>query len=134
MSYEIPEAELEFKATRAGGPGGQHVNTTASRVEVVWDLSASPTVSDAIRARLEERLAHRIDKRGRLRVTCADGRSQARNREIAIARLQALIAGALARQKPRRKTRTPARAKRKRLEAKRQTKEKKANRRPPQHP
>jgi ribosome-associated protein len=105
----IPAGELAISATRAGGPGGQHVNTSATRIEVVWRLLDSTVLSEAQRARLRERLASRLDSRGALRVVAADTRSQARNRELALARLAATVRAALAVPKPRRKT-APSRA------------------------
>src|SRR5688500_16831146 len=59
----IPRAELEFRATRSGGPGGQHVNTSSTRIELTWNVASSPSLSDAQRARIQEKLANRIDDR-----------------------------------------------------------------------
>ena len=67
----IPAAELEIRATRAGGPGGQHVNKSSTRVEVVWQLAGSTALSEPDRARLCMRLASKLDSRGALRVVAS---------------------------------------------------------------
>ncbi len=129
MTFVVPEEELEIRASRSGGPGGQHVNTSATRVEVRWNVLTSAVLSEAQRVRLLEKLGHRIDARGRLRVVASRRRSQLQNRETAIERLTALVSEALTRPKPRKKTK-PSRAarerrladKRRRAEAKRQRK------------
>jgi ribosome-associated protein len=100
----IPRHELSFRATRAGGPGGQHVNTSSSRVEVRWNVKATPVLSDDERARVLKRLATRIDGRGNLRVTAAQSRSQLVNRERAEERLAELVRRALVVQKKRKAT------------------------------
>lgn len=100
----IPAAELTVKATRAGGPGGQHVNTSSTRVEVAWDARHSSALSDEQRARIEERLATKLDTRGVLRVVAADTRSQTQNRALALSRLASLVRDALVIPKVRRAT------------------------------
>lgn len=129
--YTIPDEELSFRASRASGPGGQHVNKTASRIEVTWDVLGSPSLGDAARARLAERLASRIDKRGRITVAASDERSQARNRELAAERLRAMVAKALAPRKKRVATRPSRASKAHRLEAKRRLGAKKQGRATP---
>ncbi len=114
----IPPAELEIKATRAGGPGGQHVNTSSTRVEVMWDARHSPALSAADRARLEEKLATRLDSRGVIRVAAADTRSQAQNRELALARLARLVREALVVPRARRATKPTRASKERRLDTK----------------
>jgi ribosome-associated protein len=126
----VPESELTFKATRSGGPGGQHVNTTATRVELTWDVSASPSLTDAQRARILNRLENRIDSRGVLRIVEGGSRSQNQNREAVRDRFVALLAGALKRRRPRKKTRLPRAAKEKRLREKKKQGEKKKLRGP----
>ena len=79
----IPRAELQFRASRAGGPGGQHVNTSSTRVELLWDLSHSTVVSDEQRGRLLTKLAARLDAAGMVRVVASDRRSQSQNRDAA---------------------------------------------------
>jgi ribosome-associated protein len=101
----IPREELTVRATRAGGPGGQHVNTSSTRIEVVWNIDRSAALGDVDRARLRERLEHRIDAEGNLRVVAADSRSQKRNRDLAEERLVELVRRALVVPKHRRPTR-----------------------------
>jgi ribosome-associated protein len=129
----VPLAELDYRATRAGGPGGQHVNTSSTRIEVWWDLRTSPALSEEQRARLLERLAGRLDGEGRLRVVASESRSQLRNREAATERLRQLVASALAVRKPRKPTKPSRAAKTARLEAKRRRSALKRDRRPPRH-
>ncbi len=121
----IPLAEIELRTSRSSGPGGQHANVTASRVEAVFDVEVSATLDDRQRARLLERA-------GRTVVAVAqDARGQARNRELALERLAAKIAAAL-RVAPRRRPTRPTRAsRRRRLEAKRRRGERKHGRRRP---
>ncbi len=130
-SLRLPLAELDYRATRSGGPGGQHVNTSSTRIEVWWDVRSSPTLSEEQRARLLERLATRLDGEGRLRVVASASRSQLRNREAATERLRELVAAALAMQKPRKRTRPSRAAKAARIEAKRRRAAVKRDRRPP---
>jgi ribosome-associated protein len=125
----IPDHELEFQASRAGGPGGQHVNKTATRIEVRWNVRLSHAIDEEQRQRLLTRLASRLDGDGRLRVVAADTRSQLRNREAARERLTALVGKALVRPNQRRKTKTPAAERQKRLETKRRRGQLKATRR-----
>jgi ribosome-associated protein len=121
----IPLSEIELRASRSSGPGGQHANVTASRIEAVFDVAASPTLTDGQRRRIEERLGDRVT------AVAQDARSQARNRELALERLRERLAAALVRPRKRRPT-TPSRAAReRRLEQKRRTSERKAQRRRP---
>ena len=129
----LPLAELDYRASRSGGPGGQHVNTSSTRIEVWWDVRSSPTLTEEQRARLMERLANRLDGEGRLRVVASESRSQLRNREAATGRLRELVASALAVRKPRKRTRPSRAAKAARLEAKRRRSALKRDRRPPGH-
>ena len=80
----IPRAELQSRASRAGGPGGQHVNTSSTRIELLWDLTHSTVVTDEVRARLLAKLAGRLDAAGMVRVVASDRRSQAQNRQAAV--------------------------------------------------
>lgn len=130
MDFQIPDAELSFRATRAGGPGGQHVNQTSTRVEVRWQITTSPSLTEAQKERLLEKLSSRIDSKGNIRVVAEERRSQLRNREAAVERLNALVQAALKTPKPRKKTKPPASANRKRLDAKRQRSIQKQQRRP----
>ena len=115
----IPGEELELRASRAGGPGGQHVNTTSSRVELRWDVRASSALTDAQRARLLDRLAHRLTNDGVLVLHASEHRSQHRNREAALGRLATIVAEALEVPRERRPTRPTRSARRRRLETKR---------------
>ena len=126
-SLRIPLDELEWRFSRSGGPGGQHANTADTRVEVRFDVEASPSLGPRQRARLLERIGPSV------RVVAADSRSQARNRELALERLRSRLADALRVQPARRPTRPSKAAKERRLEAKRQQSERKRMRsaRPP---
>src|SRR4051812_26872017 len=101
----IPRAELEVRATRAGGPGGQHVNKSSTRIELTWNIESSRVLTDEQRNRLRDKLGGRMDGSGSIRVVASESRSQARNREDAERRLAALLKRALVVPKARRKTR-----------------------------
>lgn len=133
FDLRLPLAELEFRASRSGGPGGQHVNTSSTRVELWWDVANSPALSEEQRRRLLERLAARLDGSGRLRLVASGSRSQLRNREEALERLREVVAAALVVPKVRKRTRPSRAAKAARLEAKRRRATVKRDRRPPRH-
>jgi ribosome-associated protein len=121
----IPLAEVELRASRSSGPGGQHANVTASRVEAVFDVEASQALGEAQRERL-------LKKAGPLLTAVAqDARSQARNRELALERLAVKIAAALAQPRRRRPTKPTRASRERRLEEKRRTGERKRARRKP---
>lgn len=124
----LPRAELSFRASRSGGPGGQHVNTSSTRVEVVWDVAGSPSLSEEQRERIRERLANRIDSEGVLHVVSSEHRSQHQNREAATRRLVELVGRALHVPKARRKTRPTAASREARLRSKKMRSEKKQQR------
>lgn len=107
----IPAQELAVRATKSGGPGGQHVNTSSTRVEVQWNLRQSAALDEEQRARLEQRLAAKLDARGGLRVVASDTRSQTQNRALALGRLASLVRSALVVPKARRATK-PSRGQR----------------------
>jgi ribosome-associated protein len=130
-ALRLPLAELDYRATRAGGPGGQHVNTSSTRIEVWWDVRASLALTEEQRARLLDRLGNRLDGEGRLRMVASESRSQLRNREAATERLRATVAAALAVPKARKRTRPSRAAKAARLAAKRRRSATKRDRRPP---
>ena len=125
----IPRAELSFRASRAGGPGGQHVNTSSTRVELLWDLAHSAAVSEEVRARLLVKLAARLDAEGMVRVVASDRRSQAQNRDAAGERLAKIVRQALVVPKKRRPTRPTAASREERLRDKRRRSERKRDRR-----
>jgi ribosome-associated protein len=118
-SLRIPLAELDYQASRSGGPGGQHVNTSSTRIEVWWDIAASPSLTPEQRSQLLERLGPRLDSSGRLRLVSSTSRSQLRNREDVTERLREVVAAALAVRKKRKPTKPSRAAKAARLEAKR---------------
>jgi ribosome-associated protein len=128
-SLEIPRSELSFRASRAGGPGGQHVNTSSTRVELLWNLERSRAVDSEQRARLREKLAARIDAAGNVRVVASANRSQTRNREDAEVRLATLIRRALVVPKARKKTRPTRGSVEERLRVKKEHSRRKQNRR-----
>ncbi|HEU4763649.1 MAG TPA: alternative ribosome rescue aminoacyl-tRNA hydrolase ArfB [Gemmatimonadales bacterium] len=115
----VPRHELEFRASRAGGPGGQHVNTSSTRVELRWSVPASAALTTEQRDRLLRRLGRRVDSAGVLRIVADTRRSQLQNREAAVERFQAIVAEALRVPKPRRATRPTRGSKEARLAAKR---------------
>jgi len=125
-ALSIPLSEISVRASRSSGPGGQHANVTASRVEASFDVLASGTLSEAQRERLLTRVGPRVA------AIAQDERSQARNRELAVARLRERLARALEPVKPRRPTRPTAASRERRLEAKRRASERKRARRPPE--
>jgi ribosome-associated protein len=123
---EIPLAEVELRTSRSSGPGGQHANVTASRVEAVFDVAGSRSLTEEQKRRVTARLGPVV------RATAQDTRSQTRNRELALQRLRARLASALVVQRPRRPTKPTATARRKRLDAKRRRGERKQARRRPE--
>lgn len=125
----VPRSELEIRATRSGGPGGQHVNTSSTRIELVWSVAESPSLGDADRARLLDKLAHRLDGEGHLRIVAQGERSQLQNREAAIVRFAEVVRRALVVPKRRKPTRPTAASKERRLQAKREQSARKRERR-----
>jgi ribosome-associated protein len=121
----IPLDEIELRTSRSSGPGGQHANVTASRVEAVFDVNASAALSPAQKARIAGRLGPRVT------AAAQDTRSQLRNRELALERLADRLGAALEIPRPRRATRPTTSSKRRRLEGKRRRGDvKRARRRP----
>ena len=127
----LPRGELEYRASRSGGPGGQHVNTSSTRVEVWWNVAASPTVSEDQRTRLLAALRGRLDSEGRLRLVSSTSRSQLRNREDVTERLRDVVARALLVPKRRKPTKPSRASKAARLDAKRKRSAIKRDRRRP---
>jgi ribosome-associated protein len=124
-STEIPLDEIELRASRSSGPGGQHANVTASRIEAVFDVQASEALSPQQKGLLRRKLGDRVT------AVAQDARSQARNRELALERLREKLEAGLRRPKPRRPTKPSRAARERRLEQKRKTSQRKAQRRPP---
>jgi len=121
----LPLSEIELRTSRSSGPGGQHANVTASRVEAIFAVEESSTLSDSQRARLLERLGPLVT------AVAQDARGQARNRELALERLAAKIAAGLRVRRKRRPTKPSRAARRRRLEQKRRQAERKRGRRSP---
>jgi ribosome-associated protein len=122
---DIPLSEIVLRTSRSSGPGGQHANVTASRVEASFDVLASSSLSDSQRARVLARTGPRVV------AVAQDERSQTRNRELALQRLAERLAGALMVPRNRRPTRPTAASRERRLQAKRRGSERKRERRPP---
>jgi ribosome-associated protein len=130
----VPVAELEFRASRASGPGGQGVNTTDSRVELRFDVAGSPSLPPEARGRALRRLGPRLDANGVLRVVAQAQRSQLANRRAATERLAELLSAALATPRPRRPTRPTRASAARRVETKRRRAEVKRLRGRPERP
>ena len=125
----VPRHELEFRASRAGGPGGQHVNTSSTRIELTWNLERTTALTDAEKARVKEKLAAKLDAEGTLRVVASEMRSQAQNRARAEERFAELLRRALVVPKPRKKTKPSRGAVEDRLREKKKKSERKRDRR-----
>jgi len=115
---QIPTSELQFKFSRSGGKGGQHVNKVETKVELLFDVRSSPTLSEDQRYSIIKNLENQIDSKGILHVVSQSSRSQWKNREAAIKKFIELLQKALQQKKKRKKTKLPILAKTKRLEAK----------------
>jgi ribosome-associated protein len=127
----IPASEISLAYARSGGPGGQHVNRTETKVLLRWNVQASAALDDAERALLLSRLASRLTKEGDLLVASERHRDRARNVEDALERFRALLRRALARPRPRKPTKPTRASRERRLEAKRRRGETKRGRREP---
>ncbi|MGH2952644.1 MAG: alternative ribosome rescue aminoacyl-tRNA hydrolase ArfB [Solirubrobacterales bacterium] len=126
MTPEVPESEVELRASRSSGPGGQHANVTASRIVAVFEIDRSQALTDEQKRRLRARFGARVT------AVAQDARSQARNRELALDRLRERIAAALRPRKRRRATKPHRAARERRLESKRRRSQlKRERRRPP---
>jgi len=121
----IPRSELDFRFSRSSGPGGQHVQKSDTRVELLFDVAHSPSLDDEQRARILKRLAQYIDADGVLHLFSQAERSQWRNRQEVVARFQALMQQALKRRKRRKRTRPTAAAREQRLQRKKRRSQKK---------
>ena len=126
--FVIPQSELEVRATRSSGAGGQHVNKTSSRIEITWNVRESKAISEEQREILLDRLDSRLSADGSIRVVASDTRSQLQNRERAEARLVELVRRALTPRKKRKPTRRPRSADEARLASKKLHSKKKLER------
>lgn len=126
---QIPESEFIITFARSGGKGGQNVNKTSSKVIIHWPVGESAVLSDEEKGRVREKLANRINNEDELVIMSEEERSQPQNRELAIARLQELVAQALQVPKKRRLTRPTKGSKLRRIEGKKQRSQIKAKRR-----
>jgi len=131
MDSEKILREITFKAVRSGGPGGQHVNKTASKVEVKFNIKDTQALSEKEKEKLFDKLSTRISSEGILKLSCSETRSQHRNKAIVIDRLFDLIKIKLKNTKLRKKTKPSKNAIEKRLISKKNQALKKVNRRPP---
>lgn len=131
MDKNLIITELTFRAVKSSGPGGQHVNKTASKVEAHLDVKNSAAITNSERDRLLEKLKNRISAEGILIVSCSESRSQHRNKAIVIERILHIISENLKVQKRRKKTKPSKGAIEKRLRSKKNQALKKANRKRP---
>ncbi len=131
MDQKQLENELQYKATKSSGPGGQHVNKTSTQVSLLWDSTTTTALTAIELERLRQKLAHKLTKDGILQLHSSDTRSQLRNKELVTKRFIELIRTALIIPKKRKKTKPSKVAKLKRLQAKKKQAEKKSNRRKP---
>ena len=125
----VPRSELTYRASRSGGPGGQHVNKTSTRIELTWSVATTRALGPELRARALERLATRLDSEGVLRLVSDRTRSQLLNKEDVTERFVELLRAALTLPKARKATKLSKAVKARRLDAKRRHGEKKADRR-----
>lgn len=132
MDVNLLLTELNFKGIRSSGPGGQHVNKTASKVEVTFDLESSNALSETEKERLREKLSTKISSEGIISLQCGETRSQHRNKAIVIERLIELLHQNLKVAKKRKKTKPSKIAIERRLKSKKQHALKKSNRKPPE--
>ena len=132
MNRELLVSELQFKAVRSSGAGGQHVNKVASKVVVSFDLENSKALTDEEKARLKTRLKSQLSNENILTLHCSDSRSQHKNKAIVIERLLSLIKEKLKVKKVRKKTKPKKSAIEKRLSDKKKKALKKSNRKPPE--
>ena len=118
QAVAIPRAELTYRATKSGGPGGQHVNTSSTRIELLWNPSTSTALEDEGRSRVLDKLKSRLDAEGNVRIVASDSRSQRQNKTAAEERLVELIREALIIPKKRKATKPSKAAKARRVDEK----------------
>ncbi|MBN1659864.1 MAG: aminoacyl-tRNA hydrolase [Anaerolineae bacterium] len=121
----IPAAELDFRFSRSSGPGGQHVQKSSTRVELLFDVARSPSLTDDQRSRISKRLERYLDTEGVLHLTSQSERSQRRNRQEVVDRLAELLRSALKRRKKRKPTHPTAASQERRIQRKKERGEKK---------
>ncbi len=114
----IPSSEISFRFSRSGGPGGQNVNKLETKVELLFDVANSAGLTEEQKQRILTREKNRIDSEGILSVTAQESRSQSANREAAVEKFIAILAGALAKRKKRIRTRASKASREKRIEGK----------------
>ena len=132
IDFEALERELQFRAVRSSGAGGQHVNKVSSKVELYWSLLETTVFDDEQKQRLENKLSNRLTKDGVLILQNSESRSQHKNKELVIAQFKQFLQDALKKKKKRVATKVPKKVKQKRLSKKKQLSEKKALRKPPE--
>ncbi|MBZ9652394.1 alternative ribosome rescue aminoacyl-tRNA hydrolase ArfB [Psychroflexus montanilacus] len=125
------QKELEFQFALSGGPGGQHVNKTETKVIITWDLEASGLFNEAQKQRIKTKLEKRINSEGQLKLSVAKSRSQLQNKKLAVSMLENLLSKALQKPKKRIKTKPSRSSKLKRLQKKKQHSDKKQLRKKP---
>ncbi|MFN2261665.1 MAG: alternative ribosome rescue aminoacyl-tRNA hydrolase ArfB [Psychroflexus sp.] len=123
--------EIEFKTALSGGPGGQHVNKTETKVILIWDLAKSEVFSESQKNRLQEKLSAKLNKDQQLQLSVAETRSQHKNKKLVVEKFLKMLQSALKQRRKRIKTKPSRAAKLKRLKKKKQHSEKKANRKKP---
>lgn len=132
MNKEILQSELQFKAVRSSGAGGQNVNKVSSKVELTFDLDSSLGLSDNEKELLKQNIANRLTKENMLLLQCDESRSQHKNKDLVIQRFLEVIEEGLIVPKQRIATKIPKAVVKKRLKTKSKTAEKKTNRKPPE--
>ena len=120
--------EIEIKASRSSGKGGQNVNKVSTKIELVFDVNNSELLSDEEKSVVQQKLSNRISKEGKLILQSQESRSQLTNKEIAIKKLYELLEAALKKEKPRKATKPSKAKKEQRLQVKKVISEKKQNR------
>ena len=128
MNKEIIKTEIQYKAVRSSGAGGQNVNKVATKVQIVFITNESNGLSEEEKATLNDKLANRLSKEGSIRVECDDTRSQLKNKELCVQRLFLLLENALKKDKKRIATKIPKSVIKKRLDDKKRNADKKENR------
>ena len=131
MQYQELIKELQFKAVRSSGPGGQHVNKTSSAVKVSINILTSEILNDSQKIRISTTFKNRLSSEGILSISCSESRSQHRNKALGIERILKLIEKSLHISKPRKKSRPSRSSIEKRITSKKNNALKKANRKPP---